>query len=469
MTNKNIYNKFFELLEECNSNLSKLKSRKITNKEELDVFLKENLYNYDMYFDKILNVIDYDFNDPNISLDCNKEKKKRSILLAKHKKSIVTTPLERSPPPPLHLQKTHIEWTAPLEESRSVSMEGAEENKNVFPNIEKVKVNINAEVNNVQDLLNLINSNPYDDTKEYNINLRALHKIKPYLQELNNMIGMKNLKESILDQILYYIQELHKVNNNNFSQIVVNNDYMHTVIYGPPGSGKTEIAKIISKIFCNLDILKNGKFKKVVRNDLIAGYLGQTAIKTKDVINECLGGVLFIDEAYALGNNEKRDSFSKECIDTLCEALSNYKNELMVIIAGYEDELRECFFNYNRGLDSRFTWRFSTEKYSATDLYFIFLKMVKEIGWICEDVQITPSWFEKNIDYFKFNGRDIEVLLSKTKIAHSRRVFLKNIEEKTKICLCDLDNGFKMFLNNEEVSKRRESIEKNNIWKSMYN
>ncbi|NBR98478.1 MAG: AAA family ATPase, partial [Betaproteobacteria bacterium] len=113
------------------------------------------------------------------------------------------------------------------------------------------------------------------------------------------------------------------------------------------GTGKTEIAKIIGQIFSKLGILKKGTFRKVTRSDLIAGYLGQTAIKTNDVINDCLGGVLFIDEAYSLGNSEKKDSFSKECIDTLCEALSNHKDNFMVIIAGYENELKECFFNYN--------------------------------------------------------------------------------------------------------------------------
>jgi len=96
---------------------------------------------------------------------------------------------------------------------------------------------------------------------------------------------------------------------------------MHAVIYGPPGTGKTEVAKIMGKIFSNLGILKNNVFKKVTRDDLVAGYLGQTAMKTKDVIKSCIGGVLFIDEAYALGNSEKRDSFAKESIDTICEAL----------------------------------------------------------------------------------------------------------------------------------------------------
>ena len=88
---------------------------------------------------------------------------------------------------------------------------------------------------------------------------------------------------------------------------------MHTCIYGPPGTGKTEIAKIMGKIFSSLGILKNNYFKKVTRADLIAGYLGQTAIKTRDVIKDALGGVLFIDEAYALGNKEKRDMYRKIC------------------------------------------------------------------------------------------------------------------------------------------------------------
>ena len=131
--------------------------------------------------------------------------------------------------------------------------------------------------------------------------------------------------------------------------------------------------------------------------------MGQTALKTSEVIKEALGGVLFIDEAYSLGNTEKRDSFSKECIDTLCEALSDNKENLMVIIAGYENELKECFFNYNQGLDSRFIWRFKTDDYTSNDLYQIFLKKVNDIGWfIHEDSKITLKWFEENKDYLKF-------------------------------------------------------------------
>ena len=168
--------------------------------------------------------------------------------------------------------------------------------------------------------------------------MNAMSNIKTPLIELNSMIGMNKLKESIVDQILYFIQGLHNISDGN-------GDFMHTVIYGPPGTGKTETAKIMGKIFSKLGVLKKNRFRKVTRADLIAGYLGQTALKTSDVIKDSLGGVLFIDEAYALGNVEKRDSFAKECIDTLCEGLSDHKNDLMLIIAGYKDELERCFFH----------------------------------------------------------------------------------------------------------------------------
>ena len=333
-----------------------------------------------------------------------------------------------------------------------------QENKEPIFEIKKTLVNIDVEINSIDDLLSLIDKYKIEPNIKYNINMRTLHNIKEPLIELNNMIGMKDLKNNITDQILYFIQELYKNKDNS-------GDFMHTVIYGPPGTGKTEIAKIMGKIYSKIGILSKGTFRKVTRADLVSGYLGQTALKTRDVIKDCLGGVLFIDEAYALGNNEKRDSFSKECIDTLCEALSDNKNNLMVIIAGYETELKECFFNYNQGLDSRFTWRFSTDEYKADELFKIFLKKVCDIEWIiADDSNIKIEWFKKNMDYFKFFGRDMETLLAKTKIAHSKRVFCKPENEKKKLILVDLNKGFEMYLKNNDVKNRKE---KGNLKKSL--
>ena len=339
-----------------------------------------------------------------------------------------------------------------------------EKEKEIEP-IFKHSVNINAEINNIGDLLGLIDQYPDIKETKYNINMKALHNIKEPLTDLNNMVGMKNLKENIVDQILFYIQNLHKTKDGSKR---ASNDFMHTVIYGPPGTGKTYIAKIMGQIFSKVGILEKGTFKKVTRSDLIAGFLGQTAIKTTEVIKESLGGVLFIDEAYALGNADKRDSFSKECIDTLCEALSNHKDNLMVIIAGYETDLNECFFNANQGLNSRFTWRFKTDDYSAEDLYNIFVKKVNDDNWsFMEQSEINVKWFEKNKRYFKFYGRDIETLFAKVKIAHSRRVFCLDESIKKKLSLKDMEKGLEMFKKNENSDANRAENFKQ-VVSSMY-
>ena len=327
------------------------------------------------------------------------------------------------------------------------------------PIVEKKKINIQIEIEGIDDLLQLIQDYPLKHNVEYNINMKAMHNIKTPLLELKNMIGMNKLKNSIVDQILYFIQDFHKNSNAK------NQDFMHTVIYGPPGTGKTETAKILGNIFSKLGVLSRNYFKKATRAELIAGYLGQTALKTKDVINECIGGVLFIDEAYALGNPEKRDSFAKECIDTLCEALSDNKDNLMVIIAGYEKELKECFFSYNQGLESRFTWRFNTDDYSYEELFLIFSKKIKDIGWSMHK-EIKKIWFKDKMDNFTFFGRDIETLLAKVKIAHGRRVFCLPIDKKTKITLKDLNKGFQMFLDNN--NKNRNNSASKYILNHMY-
>ena len=319
--------------------------------------------------------------------------------------------------------------------------------------IDKEKFKINKDIKNLKNLIDLINENPLITNIEYNLDLKKLHLIKDDLNLLNDMIGLNDIKSNILNQILFYIQNFH---------IKTGINYMHTVIYGPPGTGKTEIAKIIGKIFSKLDILKNGSFRKVVRSDLIAGYLGQTALKTTKVIDEALGGVLFIDEAYALGNSEKRDTFAKECIDTLCEALSNHRDKLMVIIAGYEDELNECFFNFNPGLKSRFPWVLKTDHSSPEQLREIFIKKIKDINWYIKDNNIKIDFFEKNKELFKYYGRDIEILVMKTTIAHSKRVLCLDEKEKTILTDKDIDNGLELF--KEHIDNDNKDKDKNIIY-----
>lgn len=347
------------------------------------------------------------------------------------------------------------------------------------------RVSITCEVSCIADLLRIIKDNPVVENVEYNINMRALHRISEPLRKLDAMVGMDSLKESVLDQIIYFIQDLHKNEKNKGDKgdkcsgdkcsgdkgsgdSGAFNDYMHTVIYGPPGTGKTEVAQLIGAIFSRMGVLRRSKFKKVTRSDLIAGYLGQTAIKTADVIKECLGGVLFIDEAYALGNAEKRDSFSKECIDTLCEALSNHRSDLMVIIAGYEKDLNECFFSANPGLNSRFTWRFKIDDYTPAQLAKIYEKKAVDGGWELHE-PVRPDWFETNRVYFKCYGRDMETLLSRAKIAHGRRIFCSAApDDKRRLTHADLEKGMAMFIANDEVKQRKPDTTSAGVLTTMY-
>jgi len=303
---------------------------------------------------------------------------------------------------------------------------------------------IDIEINTIKDVIDLLNKYEYKDDTEYNIDLESLHKIKKELIMLDEMIGLSKLKQSILDQLLYFIQGLHKNNSGG--------DYKHTVIYGPPGTGKTEIAKIIGTMYSKMGILKKNIFNKVTRNDLIAGYLGQTAIKTKKIIDESLGGVLFIDEAYSLASREQNDSFSKECLDILCESLSDHKDDLMVIIAGYEDELNNTFFKANQGLKSRFIWRFSIDTYTPKELMQIFKQKVELTEWqFVDDNVLSEKWFHTNKEHLKSYGRDVEILLTYVKICHSRRIYGKHKDIRKKITKNDMDSGLALMLVNKET------------------
>jgi SpoVK/Ycf46/Vps4 family AAA+-type ATPase len=451
----NSFNKFLSTLDQKCSNT---KNNHLENKKaNTEAEMKELI-------DKMIENLNVDFNENNLSSPNFTGQTQKDVLMSNIK---ICNPNDYK----VIKSKNQFESKCCRREKSQIKIKVPEPE-----NIVEIKeiIHIDTEINNISDILKLIETYKADPSIKYNINIQTLHNIKEPLEELNNMIGMTDLKNNIVDQILYFVQELHKdtqtLDKNSNQKKDKESDFMHSVIYGPPGTGKTEIAKIMGKIYSKIGVLSKGTFKKVTRSDLIAGYLGQTALKTRDAIKEAIGGVLFIDEAYALGNSEKRDSFAKECIDTLCEALSDHKDDLMVIIAGYEHELKDCFFAYNQGLDSRFTWRFKTDEYNYQDLYNIFIKKVKEIGWqIDENSGITCDWFKKNKDYFKFYGRDIETILAKTKIAHSRRVFCKPENEKRKIILKDLENGFTLYLKNEDVKNHKSDLEtKKYLYNTLY-
>jgi hypothetical protein len=226
----------------------------------------------------------------------------------------------------------------------------------------------------------------------------------------------------------------------------------------------TSVAKIIGEIYTNLGVLSknNNSFTIGYRDDFVAEYLGQSAIKTRKFLESCLGGVLFIDEVYSLGPGQKdKDSFSKEAIDTLCSFLSEHKNDFCCIVAGYKTDIKKCFFSVNQGLERRFPWIHDIEIYTDTDLTEIFIKMLKETNWLLHEEVDKPyitNFFKNNKDYFKHTGGSIETFISKIKMVHSKRVFT-------------LDKEFKFIINKEDMDKGIEEVKKNSdieVKKVMY-
>ncbi len=251
----------------------------------------------------------------------------------------------------------------------------------------------------------------------HNLKLQCLHNLIPALKRLDMMVGLDQVKEDLFKVIIYYVQNQHV------------DEYLHTVIEGPPGVGKTEFAKIYADIFVRLGILKKETFIQIKRDDLVAKYLGQTAPKTKQLLENAMGGVIFLDEAYSLGDSEKRDSFSKEAIDMINQYLSERKDEFMFIIAGYEDDLERCFFGFNKGLKRRFSHFFKIEKYNDKELKDIFKSKIEHMGYILkvEDIALN-NFFKENYERFENYAGDIEKLINYIKYEQSMRCFRNNID-----------------------------------------
>ena len=306
--------------------------------------------------------------------------------------------------------------------------------------LEKVDMNIKT----LDDLIKL--GKQFNRQKRYLFDMKKLNDMVPSMEKINDFIGMNNIKNHLVDQIIFYLQ--------SESLDIEENDLMHTVITGPPGVGKTEFAKALGELYLAMGVLKNKIFKKVTRADMVAKYLGQTAIKTRDLIKSCKGGVMFIDEVYSLGNNELRDSFSKEAIDTLNEHLTEMKQDLICIVAGYKEDVNNCFFAYNKGLNSRFPIRFEIENYDYKELFLIFKQKIDKLKWTLNS-EITELYFKDKMDNLKYFGRDIENLITQIKRCHSRRVFTLEQDKKKKITKEDLEEGMKKFLGfkNKKIEK----------------
>ena len=269
------------------------------------------------------------------------------------------------------------------------------------------------------------------------LSLERLARLVTPLEKLSKMIGMKSVKENIVEQICYFILDLEPNGT----------EMLHTVLEGPPGVGKSHFIDILAEIYLELGYLKKKVIKKVKKSDLIAKYLGQTAHLTQKAIDSAMGGILVIDEAYSLGGGYKNDSYGKECIDTLNRNLTENAGKFVCIIAGYKDELDRCFFKYNPGLRSRFRFRYELLEYTSGELKEIFNSKVSNDKWetYVEESEVS-TFFKETYKSYKYFGRDMETLLFHTKVAHSQRMVFDRNSRKKVLIIDDLKQGHKRFL-----------------------
>jgi stage V sporulation protein K len=190
--------------------------------------------------------------------------------------------------------------------------------------------------------------------------------------ELEKLVGLEKVKD-LVQEIRAYVEICRRR-----QQFSLKNDSMvlHMIFKGNPGTGKTTVARILGKMLADLQVLPKGHLIEVERADLVGEFIGQTAQKTKEQLKKAMGGIMFIDEAYALARGGEKD-FGKEAIDTLVKAMEDHKDELILILAGYEKEM-EKFLRTNPGLRSRFPIHLNFPDYSCDELEQIALKMVQE-------------------------------------------------------------------------------------------
>lgn len=269
--------------------------------------------------------------------------------------------------------------------------------------------------------------------------------------ELNELIGLSGIKREVNNLInMVMIHNLRKQ-----SGLKTVDMSLHMVFSGNPGTGKTMIARLMARIYRSLGVLSKGQLIEVDRAGLVAGYIGQTATKTSEVIKKALGGVLFIDEAYSLSASKSENDFGQEAIDTLLKAMEDNREDLVVIVAGY-DGLMDEFIHSNPGLESRFNRYLHFDDYNVDEMLAILdLQLKKGQYKLDEEAHAAVSEYIEisNTSSISFgNARGVRNIFERLLVAQANR--LATLSDVTKDAL--------MTITKDDVAKARESDDKLN-------